>query len=424
MDVLIAGDSTTGGMNGIGLTALGDSSKIALHLFSPWYSRSSLARWTCAFNTIKMSIGSKDWAGMGRQTVSVRGSTDLSSLLPSSTWNAVSSLMLPQAHCSSVKTGNHDPWCGLYKRPVGLTAVKTLTSPYLMGFTVARNMSLACLSLAHKHIVLLTEEEEKAIETNTEPEYVPFPWDDLPEALKRGALNSCMEVTVLSIRGGIDWITGEIWMGKKTDIVVRMRTDMRRTSRALAPAYPLSQRFARVVKTALWSEISLYVSEWFVTSLLDTFRLIMAGKDRLFARIMIKMGMHGARCATLWLAVSAGNGVGASSPKLQPLCMLIGANAAALLVNSYYARLTRNIENSTFNGSDGSGDAGDSKPGDGRGTDPASKNVKEKFVSSIELGDTDTAGNTFPSSQTSAPSLGPRLPPRKRKPQDEHRDEI
>ena len=292
---------------------------------------------------------------------------------PGLSWHArvVSSLKLmpgyalPRvAQCdAAVITARHDPWAGLYKRPVGMPAVRTLTSPYNVGFTVARNMSLACLGLVHKHIVLLTEAEERAIETNApEPEHVPFPWEELPVVLKRGAVNSCMDMTVLSTRGIIDWMAGDLLVPNRCSVetVVRMHTDMRRTSRALAPAYPMGQRFTRVVKTAVWSEITLYTSEWLVTSVLDTVRLVMEGKDRFVERLVLKMAVNGARCATLWLAVSVGNGVGASSPRMRPLMMLVGANAAALVVNMYWRRASVRIEARAF----GEGDAGDGKSGD------------------------------------------------------------
>lgn len=275
--------------------------------------------------------------------------------------------VLPRvAQCEAgVVTGRHDPWAGLYKRPIGVPAIRTLTSPYNMGFTVARNMSLACLGLVHRHIVLLTEAEEKAIESNaSEPEHVPFPWEELPAVLKRGGVNSLMEMTVVSTRGALDWLAGDVLLPNRCSVetVVRMHTDMRRTSRALAPAYPMLQRFTRVVKTAFWSEITLYVSEWLVTSVLETARLVMEGKDRFVGRLLLRTAVNGARCASLWLAVSVGNGVGASSPKMRPLTMLVGANAAALVVNMYWRRASVRIEARVF-GNDGD-DGDDEDDGD------------------------------------------------------------
>lgn len=293
-----------------------------------------------------------------------------------STLNNAPVYVLPRvAQCdAAVITSRHDPWAGLYKRPIGLPAIRTLTSPYNVGFTVARNMALMCLGLVHKHIVLLTEAEEKAIETNApEPEHVPFPWEELPLVLKRGGLNSCMDMTVLSTRGVLDWMVGDLLLPSRcsAETVVRMHTDMRRTSRALAPAYPMAQRFTRVVKTAFWSEITLYLSEWLVTSVLETAWLVIEGKDRFLERILLRTVVNGARCASLWLAVSVGNGVGASSPRMRPLTMLVGANAAALVVNRYWRRASVRIEARAFgdDGGDGGNEADGKKGGSADGED-------------------------------------------------------
>ena len=315
-----------------------------------------------------------------------------------------------------------DPWAGLYKRPIGVTAIRTLTSPYNVGFTVARNMSLAFLGLTHKHILLLTEAEEKAIETNSEPEPVPFPWDELPVVLKRGGLNSCMDLTVLSMRGMLDWVAGDLVLSSRcsAETIVRMHTDMRRTSKALAPAYPMAQRFTRVAKTALWSEMTFYVSEWLVTSVLDAVRLVMEGKDRFVQRILLKMTVNSARCATLWVAVSVGNGLGASSPKMRPLTMLIGANAAALIVNLYWRRVWSRVEYLAF-GDNGEGDA---KKGDSNGEDDGNSSNGAVTVSGAEEasrdgrdGDDRGPGADGVSSLSFHPSISPTGIPRPPSPQ-------
>ncbi len=69
-----------------------------------------------------------------------------------------------------------------YYRPVGLAAIQMIASPYSVGLTLVRNMSLSCLSVAHSHILLLTEAEERAIEKGVDAEDVPFPWEEVPKA--------------------------------------------------------------------------------------------------------------------------------------------------------------------------------------------------------------------------------------------------
>lgn len=332
------------------------------------------------------------------------GCRDRRTAVGASPWQTAvrASLLASTAHCDAVSplssvsppviVRRQDPWVGLYERPIGTAAIRTLTSPYNMGFTVARNMALSCLVLAHTHIVLLTEAEEKAIENNCEPEYVPFPWDDLPDVLKRGAVNSCMDVTVLSTRGVLDYVVKSVLSsgsGTRT-VVTRMHTDMRRTTRALAPAYPFAERFTRVVKTALWSEITLYLSEFVVTSVLDAVRVVRAGGGvgaRVGERVVAKVAVNCARCATLWVAVSVGNGVGASSPKARGLCMLVGANAAALLVNMYYRRVWARVERQLFGG-DASGEGasgGDASGGDASGGDEDSEMEVIDVVEVVEV---------------------------------------
>lgn len=247
-----------------------------------------------------------------------------------------------------------------YVRPIGMAAIRTITSPYMMGLTVARNMSLACLNLAHKHILLLTEAEERAIETGKEPDYIPFPWDDLPEALRNGGRHSGMDIAVLSVRGLLDWSAGKCFSQATS---VKMHTDLRRTAKDMLKEYSPWQRVPRVIKTSLFSEMTLFASEWAFSCVLDVTRLLLNKRDRVVKRILIKIGMHGARCSSLWVAVSLGNGIGSSSPKLQPLFMLACANMCSFLVNTFFASLTRRIEDTL----DISGDDCDGKKGSGGG---------------------------------------------------------
>lgn len=250
-------------------------------------------------------------------------------------------------------------------RPIGMSAIRTITSPYSMGLTVARNMSLACLNLAHKHILLLTEAEEKAIETGREPEYIPFPWDDLPQALRSGGLHSGMDVAVLSMRGLLDWTAGSCFTRGTS---MKMHTDLRKTAKDMLVEYSVWQRVPRVMKTSLFSEMTLFASEWVMSSILDMTRLALMKKDHIMKRMLIKFGMHGARCSCLWVAVSFGNGVGSSSPKLQPLCMLACAQMCSFLVNSFFASLTARIELDLI---DTDSDDGKKKKGDGDSTVPS-----------------------------------------------------
>lgn len=226
-------------------------------------------------------------------------------------------------------------------RSIGLSAIRTIMSPYNMGLTVARNMSLACLHLAHKHILLLTEAEERAIETGKEPEYIPFPWDDMPKALRTGATNSGLDVAVLSIRGLLDW--GAIECFEKS-FSEKLTTDLRRTARNMLQDFSAWQRLKKVLVTSLFSEITLFASEWLISCVLDSARVMIGKKQNTWKRLIVRYGMHGARCSSLWLAVSVGNGIGASTPKMQPLFMLLCTNIASFLVNTFYASLMSRVE--------------------------------------------------------------------------------
>jgi len=226
-------------------------------------------------------------------------------------------------------------------RSIGLSAIRTIMSPYNMGLTVARNMSLACLHLAHKHILLLTEAEEKAIETGREPEYIPFPWDDMPKAMRTGITNSGLDVAVLSIRGLLDLGATECF---ERSLSEKLTTDLRRTARNMLQDFSAWQRLKKVLVTSLFSEITLFTSEWLISCILDSARLIIGKKKKLRKRLLVRYGMHGARCSSLWLAVSVGNGIGASTPKMQPLFMLLCTNVASFMINTFYASLISRIE--------------------------------------------------------------------------------
>ena len=51
-----------------------------------------------------------------------------------------------------------------------------------------------------------------------EPEHVPFPWNDVPNALRAGCVHSALDITVLSTRGMLDRIAQLVfpdWLGYK-----------------------------------------------------------------------------------------------------------------------------------------------------------------------------------------------------------------
>lgn len=243
----------------------------------------------------------------------------------------------------------------VYYRPVGLAAIRMIASPYSVGLTLVRNMSLSCLGVAHGHILLLTEAEERAIEKGVAAEDVPFPWDEVPKAVRRGVINSGLDMAVLSVRSMLDWSIQPSSGGRH-----RMCVDLKRTAREMICDSSSSfwERFIKVLGTGLFSEMTLFASEWIISCALDCAR-ILARDDvgRKTQRVAVRCGMHGARCASLWLAVCLGNGVGASAPRLQPVCMLACANVSSFLVNMFYASLTARVEDAVFSkDDDGSGD--------------------------------------------------------------------
>eukprot|EP00890_Picochlorum_soloecismus_P000565 jgi/Picsp_1/1509/NSC_04987-R1_---NA--- len=230
-------------------------------------------------------------------------------------------------------------------RPVGRRAFGQLTSPYSLGLTVARNVSLSTLNLAHRHILLLTEAEERAIELGKEPEDVPFPWGDVPKAIKAGMYNSVLDVTVLSTRGVLDALAqGKLprWLSHK------MCKDLRKSAQRKVARYSVWTRWMKVAKTSLFSEATLFMAECSVSSLLDCGRILKryngAMSRKAVMHMGLRVGLQTARCTCLWLVVSLGNGVGSSSPKLQPLFMLACSNLASFLVNMYFGALSARIE--------------------------------------------------------------------------------
>ena len=224
-----------------------------------------------------------------------------------------------------------------------MVACAALVSPYNLGLTFARNMSLSSLNLAHKHILMLTDAEEMAIEKGTEPEYIPFPWEDVPGALRGGVINGVLDIVVLSTRGTLDAMARDtlpVWLSYK------MRKDLRKSARRKLK-YVFWERAIRVTKTALFSEATLFVAEWIVSSMLDCYR-VFRKKKRSSKKIMVHMGVRigiqFGRCCTLWMAVAVGNGVGSGFPKLQPLFMLACTNVASFVINMYYSSLSARIE--------------------------------------------------------------------------------
>ena len=241
-----------------------------------------------------------------------------------------------------------------YYRPVGLAAIQMIASPYSVGLTLVRNMSLSCLSVAHSHILLLTEAEERAIEKGVDAEDVPFPWEEVPKAVRRGVINSGLDMAVLSVRSMLDWSIKPSSGGRH-----RMCVDLKRTAREVVCDSTSSfwERFVKVLGTGLLSEMTLFASEWIISCVLDSARILVRDSvGRKTARVAVRCGMHGARCVSLWLAVCLGNGVGASAPRLQPVCMLACANVGSFLVNMFYSSLTARVEDAVFRKDDDGSD--------------------------------------------------------------------
>lgn len=187
-----------------------------------------------------------------------------------------------------------------------------------------------------------------------------------------------------------------------------------------------------MAKTALFSEATLFIAECSVSSLLDCGRILKRYNGALTKRVVMHMGLRvglqTARCTCLWLMVSLGNGVGSSSPKLQPLFMLACSNLASFMVNMYFGALSARIENALLESSEKASSKDDDEDGDD-GSDPPAQDTPS-------MGASDTYGNVRLVQQlvdeyapmvppppvpqqsfahASDVARGPRLPPRRRR---------
>ena len=150
---------------------------------------------------------------------------------------------------------------------------------------------------------------------------------------------------------------------------------------------------------------------------------------RVVMHMGLRVGLQTARCTCLWFLVSLGNGVGSSSPKLQPLFMLACSNLASFMVNMYFGALSARIENALLVSSEKKKDDDD---GDDDGSDPPSQATPS---SSTVAAVSDDYGNVRRVQQlvdeyapmvppppvpqqsfahASGAARGPRLPPRRR----------
>lgn len=117
-----------------------------------------------------------------------------------------------------------------------------------------------------------------------------------------------------------------------------MTAELRLSVVRKASKYPWYIRGARVIKTSLYSEASLYAADWIVACMVECYNMFNATltNSKTKVRLLVKRcGLHSVRCSLVLLAVSVGNGVGSMSPAKRGLAMFACGQVASFFINTY-----------------------------------------------------------------------------------------
>ena len=217
-------------------------------------------------------------------------------------------------------------------------------------------MALSSLIAINRYITLLYEAEENAEITGEEPDYPPFPKTELRASVKVGCVNACIDWATQMLRSVLDWIAAE---NLGLPLSRRIRKDLR-ASALRKDHYTFYSRMPRVARTSLFSESTLYLADYVITCCFEVYNALLKKpttaeiiqahgviyprktKLRLLA---IRCGLQAGRCTAVWLAISAGNGIGSAAPTkfrgmVMFLCTQLAGMGTNLYANAFIARFT------------------------------------------------------------------------------------
>lgn len=217
-------------------------------------------------------------------------------------------------------------------------------------------MALSSLIAINRYITLLYEAEENAEVTGEEPDYPPFPKTELRTSVKVGCINACIDWATQMLRSVLDWIAAE---NLGLPLSRRIRKDLR-ASALRKDHYNFYSRMPRVARTSLFSESTLYLADYLITCCFEVYNALLKKpttaeiieahgviyprktKLRLLA---IRCGLQAGRCTAVWLAISAGNGIGSAAPMkfrgmVMFLCTQLAGMGTNLYANAFIARFT------------------------------------------------------------------------------------
>lgn len=202
---------------------------------------------------------------------------------------------------------------------------------------ISCSVALSSLLVVNKYLSELYEAEEKAAENEEDPEYPPFPQQELKLSLRTGSINACIDFAVQALRSLLDWTAALVLPG---GLSRRVRKDLR-ASALRKSHYAFYIRAPRVVRTSLYSEATLYLADWFLACCIEIY-LAATQLPRTWPltkrvqRLLLRCALQGARCWAVWITVSVGNGVGSMAPRShRGFAMFVCTQLAVIQVNKY-----------------------------------------------------------------------------------------
>lgn len=264
-------------------------------------------------------------------------------------------------------------------RPLGRPALARLVSTRNITLTILRNEGLATLLVINKYFGELYDEETRAEAEGREPDLPEFPVEEMRRAVRRGAVNAATDWAVQATRAGLDYLAH---VKLHPDLSERLLKDLRSSAIRKTRRMPWHVRAARVTRTALFSESTLFAADVVVSSAMEALRAIRgvgpyspvafalhdpahpalaatlapsgasplvpvatvhASIGERLLRWLSRATLHLARGCVALCAVALANGIAWSMPAARGTLAFAGAQGASVLANLVMARVMERV---------------------------------------------------------------------------------
>lgn len=265
-------------------------------------------------------------------------------------------------------------------RPLGRPALSRLVSTRNLTLTLLRNEGLATLLVINRYFGELYDEETRAEAEGREPDLPEFPAEEMRQAVRRGAINAATDWAVQATRAGLDYLAH---LKLDPDLSERLLKDLRSSAVRKTKRMPWHVRAARITRTALFSESTLFAADVVVSSVMEAVRAcrgvgpyspaafalydpahpalaaaalatpassplvpvaaVHAPIAERLLRLLSRAALHLARGCVALCAVALANGIAWAMPAARGTLAFAGTQGASVLANLVMARVMEKV---------------------------------------------------------------------------------